>query len=182
MWKPRRLPGRKSSYRQMTGALKDDDGQRIGAHRNGACRCRLRPTSTRTGTPGRAGRNRTRNLRFWRPPLYQLSYDPMPLCARSEHHADSASLAVHLMRTASRAELLELKSTRIVLPVLLGRVITLSALCALHRNDRPIDLGLLRHCTTPLQNYPVATASETRPFWTIREGRIPHPPDQPPVC
>jgi len=26
---------------------------------------------------GRAGRNRTRNLRFWRPLLYQLSYDPM---------------------------------------------------------------------------------------------------------
>ncbi len=35
------------------------------------------PHSTRTGSSGRAGRNRTRNLRFWRPLLYQLSYDPM---------------------------------------------------------------------------------------------------------
>ncbi len=34
------------------------------------------PHSNRT-EPGRAGRNRTRNLRFWRPLLYQLSYDPM---------------------------------------------------------------------------------------------------------
>lgn len=28
--------------------------------------------------PGRGGRNRTHDLRFWRPTLYQLSYAPIP--------------------------------------------------------------------------------------------------------
>ena len=30
---------------------------------------------------GRSGRTRTRDLRFWRPPLYQLSYTPAPMPA-----------------------------------------------------------------------------------------------------
>ena len=33
------------------------------------------------GEDGRGSRARTRDLRFWRPPLYQLSYTPAPLAA-----------------------------------------------------------------------------------------------------
>src|SRR5262249_38149993 len=38
---------------------------------------RTKPRDFRAGILDRGGRIRTRDLRFWRPPLYQLSYTPM---------------------------------------------------------------------------------------------------------
>ncbi len=37
------------------------------------------PPPDRWGTYGRGDANRTRNLRFWRPPLCQLSYSPLQM-------------------------------------------------------------------------------------------------------
>ena len=108
------------------------------------------PHSSRTGQPGRAGRNRTRNLRFWRPSLYQLSYDPMS----SSGNGTSARFPVKLMTAAPWAELLQLQTARIIPPVLLGRVIPLAANGAFERNHRPISLRLLGHCTTSLSGSP----------------------------
>ncbi len=103
---------------------------------------RLHPTSNPATLPGRAGRNRTRNLRFWRPLLYQLSYDPK----RSANLLPC--LAMELVRTAPWTELLELQPTGIISTVLLRRVVTLSALGAFHRNHRAISLRLLGHYTS----------------------------------
>src|SRR4029434_7950270 len=40
---------------------------------------RLPPALTRSGLSSRGGGTRTPDLRFWRPPLYQLSYAPVPV-------------------------------------------------------------------------------------------------------
>src|SRR5215207_9898686 len=99
------------------------------------------PHLTRTGQPGRAGRNRTRNLRFWRPLLYQLSYDPI----RVYRDCRLAGFAMKLMTPAAGAELLELEPARIVPAVLLSRVVPLTTSRALHGDDRPVSLRLLGH-------------------------------------
>src|SRR5688572_18833691 len=57
-------------------------------------------------------------------------------------------LAMELMRSASRTELLELQPTGIISAILLGCVISLTAHRALHRHNRPVRLRLLGHCTT----------------------------------
>ena len=116
------------------------------------------PHSTRTGQPGRAGRNRTRNLRFWRPVLYQLSYDPIE---RHQEHSDLSSLAVKLVVPATRAKLLQFQSPGIVPAVLFGRVIALAARCALKRNYGPVGPRLPGHCTTFLSSHPAFG----RAFW-----------------
>ena len=49
----------------------------------GACSCLRNSGAGQVAVSeenGRAGRNRTRNRRFWRPVLYQLSYCPNPNC------------------------------------------------------------------------------------------------------
>jgi hypothetical protein len=53
------------------------------------------------------------------------------------------------LNATSRAELLQLKPASIVSPVLLGRVVSLSALSAFHSNDEAVSLAFLRHYILP---------------------------------
>ena len=79
-----------------------------------------------------------------------------------------------LMRSASRAELPEFKSSRIISPVLLGGVVALTADRAFHRNYWPISLGLLRHCTTSSLESPSQIELKTRSFRKIRWASVAH--------
>jgi hypothetical protein len=100
--------------------------------------------------PGRGGRARTRDPRFWRPMLYQLSYTPAvptTICpafrpvpaARGTGQpvfaSPSARLPMQSMLIAPRAELLVLHSVRMESLVLLVCVVPLLALFAGKDND-----------------------------------------------
>ena len=58
---------------------------------------------------GRSGRARTRDLRFWRPLLYQLSYTPVPTsasgvgCSVSERLAGRLTSILRARRLAGQA-------------------------------------------------------------------------------
>src|SRR4030042_6828290 len=72
--------------------------------------------------PGRPGRNRTHNPRFWRAVLYQLSY--WPVCAgRSAGAAYSFGLPMQRVLAAAGAVLPELDPPRAVAAGFLGRVV-----------------------------------------------------------
>src|SRR4030042_4083112 len=85
--------------------------------------------------PGRPGRNRTHNPRFWRAVLYQLSY--WPVCAgRSAGAAYSFGLPVQRVLAAAGAVLPELDPPRVVAAVLLRRVVALLAFRAGQGDNR----------------------------------------------
>src|SRR5438132_13872196 len=76
----------------------------------------------------RGSRARTRDLWFWRPPLYQLSYTPrqaIPKDAFDGHPRGAPLLGFPMLGVlaAARAVLPERQAVRIVLLVLGGRVV-----------------------------------------------------------
>jgi hypothetical protein len=105
----------------------------------------------------RGSRARTRDLWFWRPPLYQLSYTPPSVycvsrssylgCPRRDPHygirARLFRLPVIGVLAAPRAELAERQAIRIVLLVLRRRVVPVFTLLACHANDNPNVAGHL---------------------------------------
>ena len=109
--------------------------------------------------------SRTRDLSFWRRPLYQLSYAPMNLCARS-----LLCLAVLRVLAAARAELLQREPIRIVALVLFRVVVTLLTLGTRQRNEHAISF--FRHVMLPV---PPGMSSTRRgsPWWGSNSR--PHP-------
>src|SRR6266849_8029194 len=88
----------------------------------------------------RGSRARTRDLWFWRPPLYQLSYTPrqaIPKDALGGHPRGAPLLGLAMLGVfaAPRAEFPEREAVGIVLLVLVGRVVTHLALLTRHSND-----------------------------------------------
>src|SRR5579862_4580493 len=57
------------------------------------------PNKTQPPIPGRSGRTRTCNPRFWRPVLYQLSYTP-PEAEAADHILARRARAVHALYRA----------------------------------------------------------------------------------
>ena len=66
----------------------------------------------RRGRDGRGGRIRTRDPRFWRPMLYQLSYTPASYHRDMRRRPRLAGLLVRRVLVAAAAELLELHPVR----------------------------------------------------------------------
>lgn len=116
---------------------------------------------------GRRGRTRTRNLRFWRPLLYPLSYTPRwvqkgqgpsPAALRSRTRTLIAlfRLSVRRVLVAARTVLLQLKPSLIVAPVLLCGVIALFALRT-RQSDNNTN-GLFCHSSLSAQANSLANA------------------------
>src|SRR5947209_567419 len=96
----------------------------------------------------RGSRARTRDLWFWRPPLYQLSYTPRQAILRNAFggHPRGAPLLGFPMLgvlAAARAVLPERQAVRIVLLVLGGRVIADLAVLTRHPDDNTDVAGHL---------------------------------------
>src|SRR5688572_534535 len=89
----------------------------------------------------RSDRIRTRDLRFWRPPLYQLSYTPTPPRSPACDPGDLLGLAVLSVLPAARTVLPQLQASRGVLLVLAGGVVPLLAVRARHPDDQSIVLS-----------------------------------------
>ena len=84
---------------------------------------------------GRPGRNRTRNHRFWRPVLYQLSYWPTPDLPEKLRYL--ARFSVNRMLPAEPTVLLEFHAIRVQPAVLVRIVIATGAITAGQRNQIP---------------------------------------------
>ena len=94
----------------------------------------------RTALSDRPGRNRTHNLRFWRPLLYQIEL----LAYSRQCHAPSFmrdtghylfGFAVQRMRATARTELFQFDTRRVIAAVFLSCVISLLALATREGNN-----------------------------------------------
>src|SRR6476646_9818749 len=114
------------------------------------------------GTTGTCGRNRTRNLRFWRPLLCQLSYarvqTPPDVSVRGAFHYTTRrprcqarrallGLAVQAVDAAARAELVQFHARGVVALVLRAGVVPLLALRTSQSHQDAISF--LRHGVFP---------------------------------
>src|SRR5437763_269733 len=105
----------------------------------------------------RGSRARTRDLWFWRPPLYQLSYTPPSVyCVSRRSYLGRPNRDTYygirntLLRfpvigvlATPRAELAERQAIRIVLLVLRRRVVPVLTVLACHTDDNPNVAGHL---------------------------------------
>jgi hypothetical protein len=78
---------------------------------------------------------------------------------------------MELMRSATRAKLLQLDPTGVVSPVLFSRVIPLAADRAFKRDHVPVGLRLLGHCTSSsCSNFVDGATKESRFLWDSHPG------------